>query len=154
MGLSVSSGFLLSSIASVASRWHDCGERVEVEIDDGLKGLGGDTIAQAVGQRVMPGGILGLQRDQLGDGVVPTLSSGPSVRRPTVTDLGKRLVGLATGAIDLMSVSSPGEPGKGSKARALPWTRQGRSPWNQSVRCLRPRPELPSPDASVAAPKV
>jgi hypothetical protein len=37
------------------------------------------------------------------------------------------------GAIDLMPVSSPGEPGKGSKARALPWTRQGHSPWNQSV---------------------
>jgi len=26
-----------------------------------------------------------------------------------------------------------GETGKGSKARALPWTRQGHSPWNQSV---------------------
>jgi hypothetical protein len=26
-----------------------------------------------------------------------------------------------------------GEPGKGSKARAPPWTRQGRSPWNQPV---------------------
>jgi hypothetical protein len=32
-----------------------------------------------------------------------------------------------------MSVSGPGEPGKESKARALPWTRQGRSPWNQPV---------------------
>ena len=46
----------------------------------------------------MPSDILGLQLDQPGDGVVPTLSSGPSVRWPTVTDLGKRLVGLATGA--------------------------------------------------------
>ena len=35
--------------------------------------------------------------------------------------------------VDLMSVSGPGEPGKGSKARALPWTRQGHSPWNQPV---------------------
>jgi hypothetical protein len=26
-----------------------------------------------------------------------------------------------------------GAPGKGSMARALPWTRQGRSPWNQPV---------------------
>jgi hypothetical protein len=26
-----------------------------------------------------------------------------------------------------------GEPGKGSEARALPWTRQGQSPWNQPV---------------------
>jgi hypothetical protein len=92
-----------SSIAPVAARWHDCGERVEVEIDDVLKGFGGDTIAQAVRQRVMPGGILGLQRDQLGDGVVPTLGSGPSVRRPAVTDLGERLLGLAADAISSLS---------------------------------------------------
>ena len=91
------------SIAPVAARWHDCDERVEVEIDNGLKRLGGGTIAQAVGQRVVPGGILGLQRDQPGDGVVPALSSGPSVRRPTVTDLGKRLLGLAAGAISRLS---------------------------------------------------
>jgi hypothetical protein len=51
----------------------------------------------------MPGGILGLQRDQLGDGVVPTLSSGPSVRRPTVTDLGWRLFGLPASAISSLS---------------------------------------------------
>jgi hypothetical protein len=78
------SDFFGAQSPSVASRWHDCGERVEVEIDDGLKGLGGDTIAQAVGQRVMPG-------------------SGPSVRRPTVTDLGKRLLDLAAGAISRLS---------------------------------------------------
>jgi hypothetical protein len=91
------------SVAPVAARWHDCDERVEVEIDNGLKRLGGGTAAQAVGQRIMPSDILGLQLDQPGDGVVPTLSSGPSVRRPTVTDLGKRLVGLATGAISSLS---------------------------------------------------
>ena|SRR5208283_2010293 len=34
---------------------------------------------------------------------------------------------------DLMSVSGPREPGKESRARALAWTRQGRSPWNQPV---------------------
>ena len=51
----------------------------------------------------MPSDILGLQLDQPGDGVVPTLSSGPSVRRPTVTDLGKRLDGLAAGAISSLS---------------------------------------------------
>ena len=46
------------------------------------KGLGGDTIAQAVGQRVVPGGILGLQRDQPRDRVVPTLSSTPVLTLP------------------------------------------------------------------------
>ena len=91
------------SIAPVAARWHDCGERVEVEIDNGLKGLGGGTIVQAVGQRVVPGGILGLQRGQPGHGVVPALSSGPSVRWPAVADLGERLLGLAAGAISRLS---------------------------------------------------
>jgi hypothetical protein len=47
--------------------------------------------------------LLGLQRDQLGDGVAPALSSGPSVRRPTITDLGKRLLDLAAGAISRLS---------------------------------------------------
>jgi hypothetical protein len=52
--------------------------------------------------------------------------------------LKRRLIaGLSFGALDC-----PGRPhvrfrlgatGKGSKARALPWTRQGHSPWNQSV---------------------
>jgi hypothetical protein len=67
------------------------------------KGLGGGTFAQAVGQRIIPTDILSLQRDQPGDGVVPTLSSGPSVRRPTVTDLGERLLGLAASAISSLS---------------------------------------------------
>ena len=45
-------------------------------------------------------------------------------------------VSLDTGSresLDLMSVLGPGNRVKGSKARALPWTRQGRSPWNQSA---------------------
>jgi hypothetical protein len=67
------------SIAPVTTRWYDCDECVEVEIDYGLKCLGGGTIAQAVGQRIMPSDILCLQLDQPGDGVGPTLSSGPSV---------------------------------------------------------------------------
>jgi hypothetical protein len=63
--------FRWGSIAPVTARWHDCGQRVGVAIDNGLKGLGGGTIVQAVGQRVMPSDILGLQRDQPGHGVVP-----------------------------------------------------------------------------------
>ncbi len=110
MGFSVSSGFhrvrrwfCCGSIAPVAARWHDRHEFFEVEIDNGLKRLGGGTIAQAVGQRIVPGGILGLQRDQRGGGVVSPLSSGPSVRWPAVTDLGRRLPSLAAGAISRLS---------------------------------------------------
>jgi hypothetical protein len=87
----------------MAARWHDCDECVEVEINNNLKGLGGSTIAQAVVQRIMPTAILSMERDQPGDGVVPTLRSGPSVRRPTVTDLGERLLGLAASAISSLS---------------------------------------------------
>src|SRR3954471_14666751 len=110
MGLSVSSGFVVcvpdfvgGSIAPVAARWHDCSECVEVKIDNGLKGLSGGTLVQAVGQCVVPGGLLGLQRDQPGDRVIPALSSGPPVRRPTVADLRERLLGLAAGAISRLS---------------------------------------------------
>jgi hypothetical protein len=62
--VSVSTVIRWGSIAPVTAGRHDCGERVEVEIDNGLKGLRGGGIAQAVGQRIVPGYILGLQRDQ------------------------------------------------------------------------------------------
>jgi hypothetical protein len=38
------------SIAPVAARWHDCGERVEVETDNGLKGLGSGTEDAGLGR--------------------------------------------------------------------------------------------------------
>ena len=50
----------------------------------------------------MPSGILGLQRDQPGHGVVPTLRSGPFVRGATITDLGERLLD-SEGAISSLS---------------------------------------------------
>jgi predicted acylesterase/phospholipase RssA len=44
---------------------------------------------------------------------------------------------------DLMSVSGPERPGKGRKARALPWTRQGQQPLEPVCRCLQhPSPGL------------
>ena len=45
---------------------------------------------------------------------------------------------------DLMSVSSSGEPGKGSKAGALSWTRQGHSPLEPAV--IAHRSGFPFPD--------
>jgi hypothetical protein len=67
------------------------------------EGLGGGTVAEAVRQRIVPSGILGLQRDQSGDSVVPTPSSGPSVRRRAIADLGWGLLGLSAGAISSLS---------------------------------------------------
>jgi hypothetical protein len=72
----------------LSARRHDSDECVEVALDNGLECLGSGTVAQAVREHLMPGDILGLQRDQPGDGIVPTLSSGPSVPLPTVPDLG------------------------------------------------------------------
>jgi len=40
-----------------------------------------------------------------------------------------------------MSISGSGESGKESKTRALPWTRQGQSPWNQPVDVCKHRPD-------------
>ena len=59
-----------------------------------LRRLSGNTSCQAT---------LGLERDQPGDGIVPTLSSGPSVPRPTVADLRWRLFGVEAGAISGLS---------------------------------------------------
>jgi hypothetical protein len=140
------------SIAAEAARRFDRLKLGEIKFDNRPQGLGERTVLLVVRQGVQPCGIFGLQFHGRGDGVVPPLDPGASVGGAACAD--NRCASGVSGAVDLMSVSSPGEPGKGSKARALPWTRQGRSPWNQSVRCLRPRPELPSPDASVAAPKV
>jgi hypothetical protein len=68
-----------------------------------LKSLRGGSITQAIGQRILPGDILGLQRDQHGHGVVPALRSGASVRRPPITDLGWRLLSISASAISSLS---------------------------------------------------
>ena len=47
-------------VTAKSPRRSDIGEGIEVEIDDLLKHLGGSAVAQAFGQCVGPGGILGL----------------------------------------------------------------------------------------------
>jgi hypothetical protein len=47
-------------VTAKSPRRSDIGEGIEVEIDDLLKRLGGGAVAQAFGQGVGPGGILGL----------------------------------------------------------------------------------------------
>ena len=58
--LPCASSFRCVSIAPITTRWHDGDDRVEIEIGDSLKSLGGCTVAQAVGQRIVPSDILGL----------------------------------------------------------------------------------------------
>src|SRR6478736_5888670 len=64
------------SIASVATRWLDRGEQIQIEIDDGLQRLRGGGIAQAIRQGVAPGGIFGLQSKQFGHSIGPALWAG------------------------------------------------------------------------------
>jgi len=52
---------LHSDLVPAEAPWRsDVGEAIEVEIDDLLKRLGSGAVAQAFGQGVGPGGILGL----------------------------------------------------------------------------------------------
>ena len=73
------------SFALVAAQWHDTTERVE--IDHGPKGLSGAAVTQAVGKRIVPSDILGLQRDQPVDGtdrrVQPTNGRLPRAKQRT-----------------------------------------------------------------------
>ena len=87
------------SVASVSPGRLDVGKGFEIEIDDGLQRLSGGRVAQPVGHGIGPGGVFGLERDQLGDRVAPSLRPGAPVCRPFVSDDGSGLLGLLTGAI-------------------------------------------------------
>ena len=87
--------------------------------------IGFPTVKAVIGNRIAPG----LIDRYLAKSVIQ--DNSPTTRRPRT----RRAICFTRCQvrIDLMSVSCPGNPGKGSKARALPWTRQGHSPWNQPV---------------------
>ena len=82
----------MSSVAAVAARRLDHGQRVKINIDDGLKRLGCRGASKCVGQGFEPGGIGGLKFDQFSDGIGGSRLSGgcgdtgggwPSHRRST-----------------------------------------------------------------------
>jgi hypothetical protein len=79
-------GYNRLSIPAKATRRDDGLEFSEVEIGDGLEGFGRGCVAEAVGQGIKPGDELGLQSEQLGDGVVPSLWPGASVGRPAIAN--------------------------------------------------------------------
>ena len=93
----------LGSIAPVATRWHDCDECIEVEINNGLKGLavalsrrlsGSASCQAAYSARAAtnPATVLYERCDLV------RLSAGR-----LITDLGERLLDLTTGAISSLS---------------------------------------------------
>jgi hypothetical protein len=54
---------------------------------------------EAVRQGVAPGGVFGLQGEQLGDGIVPALRAGSPVGWTSIAPHGRRLLSLAAGAV-------------------------------------------------------
>src|SRR5208282_3652309 len=84
---------------SVPSRWHDGDELIEIQIEDGLQGRSGGSVAEAIRQDVVPGGVFGLQGEQPGDQVVPALRAGAPVDCPPIADGRCWLVGLAACAV-------------------------------------------------------
>jgi len=74
------------SVASVSAGWFYGGQFVEVDIGNGLESVGGGVALQGIGQRLGPGGVFGLERDQLGDGVMPSLWPGAPVSRSPIAN--------------------------------------------------------------------
>jgi hypothetical protein len=66
---------LRGSISAEAAGRNDCLEFGEVEVADREQRLGGGAVLEVLWQSFQPGGILTLQRDQLGDSVAPTLGA-------------------------------------------------------------------------------
>jgi hypothetical protein len=83
----------MMSVATVAARGEDVGERLEVELNDGRQRLSGGAVGEGLGQGLMPCGVLGLQGEEFGDGVTPALGPGAPVLGPTITDDRWRLFG-------------------------------------------------------------
>ncbi len=91
--------FMAHSIATEAAWRLDVDEVVEIEIDDCLQGVAGGGVTQIVRQNVIPGGVFGLQGDQPGDRVVPTLCARAPVGWPPVADHRGWLWGFVARAI-------------------------------------------------------
>src|ERR1039458_7117415 len=86
------------SVASVSAWRLDVSEVCEVEIDDGLQGFAGGGLAEGVRQGVGRGNVVGLERDELGHRVAPTLRAGSTIRGLPMADDHGGLFGL-TGAV-------------------------------------------------------
>jgi hypothetical protein len=66
---------------------------VEIEVDEGLQGVAGGSVAQGLGQRLEPLRILALQGDEFIDGIAPALMAAAAISRSPVAD--ERRAGVA-----------------------------------------------------------
>ena len=78
--------FELWSVASVSAWWCDGGQFIEVDVGDGLESVGGRGALEGVRQGLGPGNVFGLECNQFGDGVLPSLWPGASVGRSPVAN--------------------------------------------------------------------
>jgi hypothetical protein len=74
------------SVSSVSAGWSDSGQFVEINIGDDLESFGGWGALEGIGQRLGPGGVFGLERDQLGHGVMPSLWPGAPIGRSPIAN--------------------------------------------------------------------
>jgi len=93
------------SVAPVAARRLDCGQDVEVQIDDRLECLRGRRAAQRLRQGVEPRGITGLQVEQFGDGIMPMLEAAAAVNRAARADNNGGLLLLVARSISRLARS-------------------------------------------------
>jgi hypothetical protein len=98
------------SVPAEAARRVDSLEFRKIEIADDLQRLGNGTVLQAAWQPFQPSPVLGLECDQLSDRVLPTLGTAAVITWPTRAH-NRRASGTSS-AVDLMSVSGPGESGQ------------------------------------------
>src|SRR6516164_11867442 len=73
-------------LRSISARRIDRHQLVEIEFDDRLQHLAGAAVAQSLRESVEPGGIFGLQGDELADGIAPALSPAAAVGGAPVVD--------------------------------------------------------------------
>jgi hypothetical protein len=120
----------VESIASIATGRINLGQGVEVEVGDSLQRLSCRRGAKAVGERVEPRNVFGLQGDQFIDGIAPALRSAASIGGPAVPDLGRGHLIVLARPVDLMSVFGPGNRVKGSKPRLCRGPTRGAAHWS------------------------
>jgi hypothetical protein len=87
------------SVASVSAWRFNGGEFVEVDIGNYLQSVGGRGGLEAIGDRLGPGGVFSLERNQLGNGVMPPLWPGAPVSRSLVANHRGGCLSLDAGTI-------------------------------------------------------
>lgn len=89
--------------SSIAAWRFDVAEGIKIEIDNGLQRLGSRVVAEVFWQGLAPGSVFGLEGEEFGDRITPSLRSGASIDGPAIADQGSYLLVLPTGAIPCLS---------------------------------------------------